>query len=146
MNHSLWRDNETQRRYKKYVADKPADAQCEFCGLQSGDGQVLRDEDTFWVTKNIFPYTAWDSFYVDEHLMLIPKRHLDSLSGLTADELTKFSSSVAEYEDKGYSVYGRAATNGAKSIAHQHTHLIKVSNRRVKTLIFLRRFGLTWFW
>lgn len=145
MNHSLWRDNDAQRRYKNYVASKPANAPCEFCQLKADDGQVLRDEGTFWVARNIFPYTTWDSFFVDEHLMLIPKRHLDSLGALNPDELHTFGAMVTEYEDKGYSVYGRAATNGAKSVAHQHTHLIKVSNRQIKTLIFLRRFGFTLF-
>ena len=99
----------------------------------------------FWVTRNIFPYTVWDSYFVDEHLMLIPKRHVDSIGKLSDHELMVFGKVLGRYEDAGYSVYGRAATNGSKSVAHQHTHLIKVSSRRIKALVFLERLGFTFF-
>ena len=145
MKHSLWRDKKTQKRYRKYVAGKPADALCEFCEFTPSHSQVLRDENTFWVTKNIFPYTVWDSYFVDEHLMLVPKRHVDSIGKFSDQELMVFGKVIGEYEDDGYSVYGRAATNASKSVAHQHTHLIKVSSRRIKALVFLDRIGFTTF-
>lgn len=141
----MWRDKETQRRYQLHVSQKSADAPCEFCVLKPGDGQVLKDSGTFWLVTNIFPYTIWDNFYVDEHLMLVPKRHIDSIGRFTDEELQTYGKLLAQYEDNGYSVYGRAASNTAKSVAHQHTHLIKVSNRRVKTLIFLDRLNFTMF-
>lgn len=105
----------------------------------------MKDAGTFWLVANIFPYTIWDNFYVDEHLMLVPKRHIDSIGRFTDEELQTYGELLAEYEDDGYSVYGRAASNSAKSVTHQHTHLIKVSSRRVKTLIFLDRFNFTMF-
>lgn len=145
MKHSVWRNRKTQKRYYQHVSQKQPDAPCEFCLLHIGDGQVLEDRETFWLVKNIFPYTIWDNFYVDEHLMVIPKRHVDSIGSFTDKELKAYGKLLAQYEDDGYSVYGRAANNSAKSVAHQHTHLIKVSNRRVKTLIFLDRFNFTLF-
>lgn len=145
MKHSLWRDSETQKRYQKYVSKKPADAPCEFCEFTPNHDQVLKDEGTFWVTQNIFPYTVWDSYFVDEHLMLVPKRHVDSIGKFTEAELKVFGKVLGRYEDNGYSVYGRSATNGSKSVAHQHTHLIKVSSRRIKVLVFLDRLGFTFF-
>ena len=77
--------------------------------------------------------------------MLVPKRHVDSIGKLSSDELETYGTLLAQYEEAGYSVYGRAASNTAKSVAHQHTHLIKVSNRRVGTLVFLDRFNFTYF-
>lgn len=145
MKHSLWRDKQTQRRYHRYITSKTADAPCEFCEFTPAHGQVLRDEGTFWVTKNIFAYTVWDSYFVDEHLMLVPKRHADSIGTFTDAELKVFGKVLGRYEDNGYSVYGRAAANGSKSVAHQHTHLIKVSSRRIKILVFLDRLGFTLF-
>ena len=145
MNHSLWRDNKTQKRYKRYVASKPVDAPCEFCALRKSDGQVQHETAYFWIAENLFPYTTWDSFFVDEHLMLIPKRHSDGIGAFTEEELIAFGTLLAAYETKGYSIYGRAANNAAKSVAHQHTHMLKISNRRIRTLIYLRRFGVTLF-
>lgn len=141
----MWRDRKTQKRYQEHVSKKPVDAPCEFCILKPGDGQVLKDIGAFWLVNNIFPYTIWDTFYVDEHLMVIPKRHVDSIGRFTDEELQAYGKLVADYEDSGYSVYGRAANNTAKSVAHQHTHLIKISNRRVRILIFFDRFNFAMF-
>lgn len=145
MKHSLWRDAGTRKRYQQYVQHKPVDASCEFCEFTPHHDQVLRDEDNFWVTRNIFPYTVWDSYFVDEHLMLVPKRHMDSIGKFNEQELMVFGKVLGEYEDNGYSVYGRSSTNGSKSVTHQHTHLIKVSSRRIKLLIFFDRIGFTSF-
>lgn len=145
MNHSLWRDRKTQKSYRAYVASKPRAAVCEFCTLTPGDGQVVKVLDAFFVARNLYPYTIWDSFYVDEHLMLIPKRHVENIGALPAKDLISYGRLISEYEAQGYSIYGRAASNGARSVPHQHTHLIKVSRRRVHGLLYLRRFGITWF-
>ena len=145
MNHSLWRDGKTQQSYAKYVASKPTDAACEFCQLKATDDQIVQDAGSFWVARNLYPYTIWDSFFVDEHLMLIPKRHIDSIGGLYVDERVQFAELLADYEAVGYSIYGRAANNGAKSIAHQHTHLIKVSSRKLHSLLYSRLLGITRF-
>ena len=118
MKHSIWRDKETQKRYQQHVSQKPTDTPCEFCILKRDDGQVLGDAGTFWLVNNIFPYTIWDNFYVDEHLMLVPKRHVDSIGKLSSDELETYGTLLAQYEEAGYSVYGRAASNTEIGRAH----------------------------
>ena len=42
---------------------------------------------------------------------------------------------IAEYEEQGYSVYARAPENKQKSVAHQHTHLIK-THGKPKNMLF----------
>jgi hypothetical protein len=45
---------------------------------------------------------------------------------------------VAKYEAKGYSVYARGVGFVKRSVKHQHTHLIKVTNKKPKIALFLQ--------
>lgn len=145
MKHSLWRDRKTQKQYVDHVQKQPKDSGCPFCVFTPQHDEVVRDEELFWVARNSFPYATWDGLYVDEHLMLIPKRHTVSVGTFTDSERSAFAKLVGEYENNGYSIYGRAAENAAKSVAHQHTHLLKITPRRVNTLFFSDRLKLTLF-
>jgi hypothetical protein len=39
--------------------------------------------------------------------------------------LKEYAQLIADFEAQGYSMYLRAPANTTKSVAHQHTHLIK---------------------
>lgn len=108
---------------------------CPFCNLKKGDTRVVRDGKYTQVIVNIFPYTWWDVMKVNEHLMLIPKEHTDTISSLAKQAQMEYVDTMAEYEKKGYSIYARTASNIRKTVVHQHMHLIKTDNKA-------RRFGL----
>ena len=93
------------------------------------------------VIRNRFPYTLWDGSPVVDHLMIVPKRHIEAAGNFTYEEQQEWSSYALQYEADNYSVYARSAGNGAKSIVHQHTHLIKVGARpkKLRTLRALYR-------
>lgn len=91
--------------------------------------QLISHHDHMYVTRNIFPYTLWDGSPVSDHLMVVPRRHIVSLSELTTEEKLEWTDLVTFYEKQNYSVYARSADNSAKSIVHQHTHLIRVAPR-----------------
>jgi hypothetical protein len=45
---------------------------------------------------------------------------------------------VAEYEANGYNVYARGVGFAHRSVNHQHTHLIKVTNKKPRLAVFLQ--------
>lgn len=71
--------------------------------------------------------------------MIIPKRHVASLDGLTSDEKLDYVTLAAKYEADGYSLYAHSPGNVTKSAIHQHMHLIKTDNTRKKWMIYIRK-------
>jgi len=126
----------TRSSQRQYVLHKKT-AVCEFCNFTSKSPQFIKDEGKFRLIKNIFQYDIWDGCRVQEHLMLVPKRHIQSLSELTTQESAQYGKLVGRYESQGYSLYSRAPDNITKSILHQHTHLIKLEPSRRKFLFYL---------
>lgn len=124
--------------YHQTHVERPSEI-CVFCALGPHDKQVLRLTKHFKIVQNIFPYTLWDSQTVDDHLIISPVKHTDTLSDLSEKAAKEFVDLIGEYESKGYSVYARAPGNVTKSIAHQHTHLIKLSGHKVRFLVYLKR-------
>lgn len=91
------------------------------------------------MVKNIFPYDLWDTCGVKEHFMVIPKRHVDTISHFSNQEQKEYIGLIAKYEQSGYSIYARAPGSVAKSVHHQHTHLIKLDNKKKKFVLFIRK-------
>ena len=126
-----------QARYVDYLASLgPNDAGgCNFCQLTQPNAALHHDERIEWsgehfaVATNRFPYAVWDGAGVDSHLIIIPKRHVDSVGHFSPEESEEWRQTAARYEAQNYSIYARAAGNAAKSIAHQHTHLIRTLPR-----------------
>lgn len=98
---------------------------CAFCLLDKSSPQVLSETKYFKIVRNIFGYSLWDGQKVSDHLMVVPKKHTDSLKDLSAAEAQEFMSIISEYEGKSYNIYARAASSPIKTVVHQHTHLIK---------------------
>lgn len=67
----------------------------------------------------------WEMRTVAEHLLVIPRRHVRSLSELNDTAQLELMATLADYELKGYNIYARGVGSGQRSVAHQHTHLIK---------------------
>ena len=112
---------------------------CTFCDHTIVDApQPTETFEHFYTLENMFSYDIWDGSSVAEHMMLIPIQHVTSLSELPKEAVDEFSRLVVDFEAKGYSFYGRSPENATKSIAHQHTHLIKLGKRK-RWWIYSRR-------
>lgn len=112
--------------YRKYLKNKDS-RHCPFCELDDSSDQCIKTTKSFKVLKNIFPYSIWDSQRVEDHLMVVPKKHTDSLKDFNAEEAKEFLELLSLYEERGYNIYARAPESTVKSIFHQHTHLIKTN-------------------
>ncbi|MDR1032665.1 MAG: HIT domain-containing protein [Candidatus Nomurabacteria bacterium] len=119
------RARKVQLKYSKFKAEHP---ECTFCAIgKKGNGNEIVDETKhFWIVVNLFPYEIWDSKPVAAHLLVVPKDHFYELDDMTRSERITLIEILDKYEKRGYSFYGRAPENTARSVEHQHTHLIKV--------------------
>jgi ATP adenylyltransferase len=119
--------------YVTGTSDKSAD--CIFCSVTPASGPsvdaardalVLVHGDGVYVILNLYPYN-------NGHLMVVPRRHVDSLSALSRDELNELMVFTRDaemalneaYRPQGINVginLGRAA--GAGIADHVHIHLV----------------------
>lgn len=127
-----------QREYQDYIQLSDPSI-CYFCDLSHDTSPKPTETfQHFYVAPNIFGYQIWDGCKVVEHLMLIPKKHTTTLADLPKNAKNEMGSIIAEYESNGYSFYGRSPDNITKSVAHQHTHLIKLGKKRLNGVLYLR--------
>lgn len=118
---------------------------CQFCAYIETPEDVREHFNNFFIVDNIFPYAVWDGCHVSEHMLLVPRRHVESLRELTTDESAEYLGLVSDLEAQGYAIYSRPAGSAGKSIPHQHTHLIKINNVRIKTLYYNFMPHVLWF-
>lgn len=135
---SASRSRREEKVYARYRKNRQG-SDCQFCAIKKGDGQFIKATKSFKLIRNIFAYSIWDGQAVEDHLMIIPKRHIDGLSELGASEAAEYVKLVGEYERAGYSSYGRHPASAIKSVVHQHTHLIKTHGRSKDFIFLLRR-------
>lgn len=121
--------------YARYLAERP-DTGCVFCVLDSDDPSFVAEHAGFWIIKNLFPYALWDDRPVTEHLMIVPKRHIISLAEFDADERYEYMDLIGDYEQRGYSIYSRTDLSPTRSVPHQHTHLIRISDQPISALYY----------
>jgi len=120
------RTDDSNKEYELYLQKKSG---CSFCTIGNSDhieNEIIEQNDYFWVVKNAFPYAIFDGFEVIDHLLIVPKKHVEAIFELTIEERQNLIELISKYEIKGYSFFSRSPKNQAKSIWHQHTHLIKV--------------------
>jgi diadenosine tetraphosphate (Ap4A) HIT family hydrolase len=125
-------------RYRKDLKTDQYD-DCVFCLIEREQERIIEKADNFYVIKNKYPYSHWDLQKVTDHLMIIPKKHTDTLSDLTSDEAVEYVKLIGSYESQGYSVYSRAPVSVIKSVVHQHTHLIKTIPEESKLLVYAKK-------
>lgn len=112
--------------------------------MQPGHPQFVVQTKHFKVVRNLYPYSLWDDHSVADHLMIVPKEHVGSLSGLGAETAQEFLNLVAVYEKEGYNVYARAPQSKMRTILHQHTHLIKITDKKRNFIFFIQRPHIRW--
>lgn len=112
---------------------------CVFCDLTADSPQTIQVTKHFKVVQNIYPYSLWDGQRVEDHVVLIPNQHTDTLSDLNREAALEFVTILGSYESRGYNVYARAPGSNVKTVIHQHTHLIKLYRKHIRGLLFLRK-------
>ena len=129
------RNRKQQKAYDRYRGPL---TNCQFCDLDRAVNHVIAERNLFWIISNLFPYHVWDGAKTGDHLLVIPKRHVDSVAHFNDEEKMEYIEILGEYEQAGYSSYARAPQNGHKSVVHQHTHLIEVGES-INSQLYLRK-------
>ncbi|MFB6208738.1 MAG: HIT family protein [Candidatus Nanohaloarchaea archaeon] len=123
----LW----SPKREEYEASEIPEDIDCIFCAQAEGDDRVsflpVFEDDFLMVELNIFPYNTG-------HLMVVPKRHVNSLTDLEDEERDRLFKMVSRVEklqkevaepagiDVGINI-GKAA---GESIPHLHIQLVPI--------------------
>lgn len=111
---------------------------CPFCKPETLKNAIF-ENDYAYIVPNLTRYDAWELHDVSEHLLLIPKRHIEALGELTPKERSGLIDIIAEHESKGYNIYARGVGFIKRSVSHQHTHLIKVNNKKPRAALFIQK-------
>lgn len=104
--------------YKDFLSDLDG---CPFC---QGKNQIILDGEYSYLTYALAPYHK-------HHLIIVPKRHVESVEDLTKEELKE----IEEFQKKGVSVLKklgytsvtmlvREGNGENKSIDHVHYHVV----------------------
>ena len=127
-----------RKTFRLYKQRRAASVTCPFCAPETL-ANALVTTDAYYIVPNLTKYDLWESHDVEHHLMIIPRRHVESLADLDNHEMLEIMKKIADYEHNGYSVYARGVGFSMRSVKHQHTHLIKASNTHPRLTIFMRK-------
>jgi diadenosine tetraphosphate (Ap4A) HIT family hydrolase len=130
----------TRNRYIGF----PKSDDCHFCDPEKNSERIIETTEYAHVIPNRTFYDQWELRKVVDHAMIIPKRHVLSLSELSAEERLDIMNLVAEYEGKGYEIYARSPVSLSRSVPHQHTHLIKTEPKVGRGLFYLSKPYILW--
>lgn len=128
----------TKTIYSKHNALDIKKDTCNFCHPDTKD-KILYENDSMYVAANRVSYDIFEDRKVTDHLMVIPKKHHESIQSFNDKEKCDAMNVMGEYEAKGYSVYARGLGSPTRSVKHQHTHLIKLVDKLSKMIIYARK-------
>jgi diadenosine tetraphosphate (Ap4A) HIT family hydrolase len=136
----MYHYRKTRKKYTQHnKADKQKGDSCTFCNNLANE-QIISSNDTMRVVFNRVSYDIFEGRQVLDHLMIVPKRHVESLKDFTDQEKLDMMTLAGEYEAKGYNVYARGVGSITRSVKHQHTHLIRIKNNaRTKLIFYLKK-------
>lgn len=116
----------------EYEANEiPDDIDCIFCAQKEGDDRVsflpVYEDDFLMVELNIFPYNSG-------HLMVVPKRHVNSMIDLSDEERNRLFAMVQKVEElqkevaepAGIDVGMNIGKAAGESIPHLHVQLVPI--------------------
>lgn len=89
--------------------------------------------------RSNFPYDFWENCKVTEHLLIIPKRHIYSMTEFNAQEVKDYFKIVSKYEARGYNVYSRGVSAATRSRLHMHTHFIKFDGKPKPFTLYIKK-------
>lgn len=123
----LW----SPKRKDYEVSEIPEDIDCIFCAQADADERVTKlevfEDDFLMVVLNIFPYNTG-------HLMVVPKKHVNSIVDLTDEERNRLFAMVQRVEKLQREVVEPAGINvginigkeAGESIPHLHVQLVPI--------------------
>lgn len=131
----------TKRVYQQLnQRDKKEVRACSFPFCDGDPSQAITEEnDTMYIIENRITYDVFEGRRVLDHRMVIPKRHVETLADFTKQEKLDHMDMIARYEKEGYNVYARGVGSVSRSVKHQHTHLVKLSDKLPKGIVYLRK-------
>lgn len=135
---SITRSTHEERKYRQYRRNNNKD-DCPFCSIDSSHPQYIDQTKNFKIINNHIPYSLWDGQGVIEHLMVIPRIHIDTLADIPLIAKREYLTLISSYETRGYDVYARAKNSGVRSVAHQHTHLLRLDGKNKRIMFVLKR-------
>lgn len=116
--------------------------QCPFCNMDTSKLEnTILDE-----TPNFYVMPALGS-YVDGYILIISKKHLNSMAELTIDKINEYETLINKYRNifkiiyqKYPIVFEHGTTNienemKASSVFHAHTHIVNHNYKNEKNLI-----------
>lgn len=130
----MYHFRKTRKRYGRQSADNKV-LGCPFCRPETLANKA-EDCGDFYIVKNSVQYDLWEGHGVVDHLLLVPKKHIELLNELTDKQRLKMMDIASDYEARGYNIYARGIGSPRRSVEHQHTHLIKINERRARALLF----------
>jgi len=117
---------------KEYEANEiPEDIDCIFCAQAEEDERISKlavfEDDFLMVVLNIFPYNTG-------HLMVVPKRHVNSMVDLEDEERNRLFAMVSKVEELQREVVDPAGIDvgmnigkaAGESIPHLHVQLVPI--------------------
>ena len=126
----------TERAYRKYRRSATFKG-CVFCDpAEVAKGTTYKH---FVVVPTKFKYEIWDDHLVDEHLLLIPRRHVVQIHEFNEAEKAEYLTLLGQYEHDGYSIYSRAPSDAARSVTHFHTHFIKLHRQAIRSMLYINK-------
>lgn len=128
-----------RQSYAKLNRSDKLRGECTFCTDTTLLDRVVRTTKTMYLMPNRTYYDMFEGLQVEDHLMIIPQRHVETIDDFSPDEKIDMMDVIGEFERQGYSVYARGVGSISRSVKHQHTHLIKLRNKRPRVIFFLRR-------
>jgi diadenosine tetraphosphate (Ap4A) HIT family hydrolase len=131
--------SKTRRKYVKLNKGDRVHRECPFCEDPDLASRVIQETETMIVIPNRVSYDLFEGRKVVDHLMVLPKRHLELVADFTDQEQLELAKIIGEYEKKGYNIYARGWGSISRSVKHQHTHLIKLDNKIPSFSLFLRK-------
>lgn len=93
------RSRKEEKTYLKHRINSKS-VRCAFCDINSKSPQFIKSTKSFKVIRNIFAYSIWDGQRVVDHLLLLPKAHIDSLDQLKNNQTAEFVKLLSAYEKK----------------------------------------------
>lgn len=111
---------------------------CPFCDYAEPN-QIVKSTKYSYIVPIKHKYDIWENHSVLDHLLVIPKRHVKSLTNLNNDEKLDAINLYSEYEKQGYNIYGRGKGAVRRTVEHQHTHLIKLDPKQPKMSVFINK-------
>jgi diadenosine tetraphosphate (Ap4A) HIT family hydrolase len=125
----------TYRGHNKKDTEKVS---CTFCDEVAGP-RITSQNDTMFVLPNRVSYDMFEGRRVTDHLMVIPKRHVEAIADFSDQEKIDQMTIIGDYEAKGYNVYMRGVGTISRSVKHQHTHLIKLVDKKSRAVVFVQK-------